>query len=120
MTLEEFENEMAGMCNDHEKASSVHSKSKCGSGFCKAWQGHECKSIPKVREWVKEPGVVGVVLFRNMAFDSSSFGASSCIVVGEGRTYKTIEECEGKWLKDLPSQRQYAESFVRANGGVAA
>ena len=68
---------------------------------------------------VTEPGVAGVVLFRNQDMWASKCGALSCVVVGQGRTYQTIEDCEGKHLNDLPSQRQYAECFVRAEGKQA-
>ena len=124
MTLVEFENEMARGCDDHKKQTYAFGDSgvrgPCGTGYCKAWENHECKSIPMVREWLKDPKTVGVVLFRNQDMWASKCGASSCVVVGPDKTYKTIEGCEGKWLNDLPSQRQYAECFVRAEKAVAA
>lgn len=116
MDLAEFEDEVAKGCSDWRKHSDVATRFGCGSGFCGAWEGHECASVPKVREWVKTPGVAGVVLFRNQDMWASGRGKSSCVVVGPDKTYKTVEECEGKWLNDLPSQRQYAECFVRAEG----
>jgi len=61
----------------------------------------------RIRYHWDKPGTVGLVVFENMVFDSSAFGARSCLPVGEPWTYKTIKECEGKWLNDLPSQRQY-------------
>lgn len=117
LTLVEFEDEVARGCDDHKKEGHVQAlRGPCGTGYCKAWEGHECRSIPMVRKWLAEPGVVGVVLFRNQDMWASQCGASSCVVVGQGRTYETIEACEGKHLNDLPSQRQYAECFVRAKG----
>jgi hypothetical protein len=50
--------------------------------------------------------VTAVVLFRNQNFDSSSFGNTSMLLVGPGCTFKSPKDCEGKWLNDLPSQRQ--------------
>jgi hypothetical protein len=52
------------------------------------------------------PDATAVVLFRNQNFDSSRFGAQSVIVVGPSNTFKSPEDCKGKWLFDLPSQRQ--------------
>lgn len=58
------------------------------------------------------PDALGIVLFRNMMMDSSSLGESSCVIVGPSNTFKSVEDCEGKWLKDLPSQRQYPQVWV--------
>jgi hypothetical protein len=52
-----------------------------------------------------------LVMFENQVFDSSQFGARSVVCVGPECTYKTPQECEGHWLHDLPSQRQYATTF---------
>jgi hypothetical protein len=106
LSLVEFEDEVARFCGSRDQNSRTF---KCGSGYCK----QSCQSIPKVREWLKGPENVGVVLFLNQDLCSSQMGKSSCMVVGENRTFKTIEECDGKWLNDLPSQRQYAVCCVR-------
>ena len=116
LNLKEFEDEIAKGCDYHKQHAS--GAVKCGTGSCDTRGFKACGSVPMVREWLKTPGVVGVVLFRNQDMSSSMCCASACMVVGEGKTYKTVEECEGKWLNDLPSQRQYAECFVKA-GGVA-
>lgn len=50
---------------------------------------------------------VGIVVFENQDFSSSRFGDRTACLVGPSNTYKTPQECEGKWLNDLPSQRQY-------------
>ena len=60
----------------------------------------------------QKPGTVALVAFENQAFDSSAFGARSALRVGDGCTYASVETTEGKWLNDLPSQRQYPVGFV--------
>ena len=52
-----------------------------------------------------------VVFFRNEMLDSSQRGLLSAMVVGPTCTYKTVQECEGNHLNDLPSQRQYAFAY---------
>lgn len=59
------------------------------------------------------PGVEALVVFECQQMDSSSFGNRSALVVGKPFTYKSVADCEGKWLKDLPSQREYPTSFYR-------
>jgi DNA polymerase III epsilon subunit-like protein len=51
-----------------------------------------------------------IVVAENVQLDSSLLGARTAMAVGPTCTDKTVEECEGRWLNDLPSQRQY---FVR-------
>jgi hypothetical protein len=55
------------------------------------------------------PRAVGVVYFENRQFDSSEFGAGSVIFVGADNTFKSVEDCEGKWINDLPSRRKYPQ-----------
>lgn len=62
---------------------------------------------------LNSPGTVAVVCFENKQMDSSQFGARSALVIGEGRTYTTLESVEGQHLNDLPSQRQYPVSYVK-------
>ena len=57
-----------------------------------------------------------VVVFENQAFDSSAFGSRSAVCVGPNNTYKTPQECEGKHLLDLPSQRQYPVAYAVVEG----
>ena len=52
-----------------------------------------------------------LVLFENQDMCSSQLGARTVVCVGPECTYKMPEQCEGKWLHDLPSQRQYAVAF---------
>lgn len=86
------------------------------------------KQLKTVEEYLKESGAeslepirgalkhyqdgTAVVIFRNQMMDSSAFGDSSSVVVGPSNTFKSVEECEGKWLKDLPSQRQHAYAWI--------
>ena len=54
-----------------------------------------------------------VVVAENQQMDSSQLGRRTAMVVGPTCTYRTLEECEGKWLFDLPSQRQYFVAFAK-------
>ena len=65
-------------------------------------------------------GATHLVLFENQDFWSSQFGAKTVVCVGPGCTYKAPEECEGKWLNDLPSQRQYATAWCEVERKVAS
>ena len=58
------------------------------------------------------PEAIGIVLFENQQFDSSCFGQQQALVIGPGRTYESVEACEGKWLNDMPSQRQHPTCWV--------
>ena len=62
----------------------------------------------------KYPDAEAVVVFENVAFDSSQFGRRSALVVGPSNTFTSVEFCKGRWLYDLPSQRQYPQSFIPA------
>ena len=69
--------------------------------------------LDSVRRAAHSTGAIALVLFVNEQMDSSHCGESQTLCVGPTCTYKSPEECEGKWLKDLPSQRQYAVAFCR-------
>lgn len=56
--------------------------------------------------------VNGLVCFENQTLDSSSLGRRTAMIVGPGCTYKSHEDCIGKHLYDLPSQRQYPTVYV--------
>lgn len=58
------------------------------------------------------PTATHVVLFVNHDFNSSQFGAWTCMVIGPGQTFATLEEVDGKHLHDLPSQRQYPAGYI--------
>jgi hypothetical protein len=53
-----------------------------------------------------------VVVFMNNQMDSSRTGDRTAVCVGPNNTYKTLADCDGKWLNDLPSQRQYANFYA--------
>ena len=55
----------------------------------------------------RNPGTTQLVFFENQVLDSSHLGESSIVAIGPSCTYKTLTEVEGKWLHDLPSQRQH-------------
>jgi len=58
------------------------------------------------------PDAEAVVLFENVTLDSSRLGERTVCIVGPGRGIPSVAECEGQWLNDLPSQRQYPQAFV--------
>lgn len=60
------------------------------------------------------PGITHLVMFECQLFDSSSFGNRTMLPIGPGRTFETLEAVQGKWLKDLPSQREYAVAHCPA------
>jgi hypothetical protein len=62
-------------------------------------------------ERLNRPDVTGMVVFVNQDMCSSQLGQSTALIVGPNCTYKSWQETEGKWLNDLPSQRQYAEAY---------
>lgn len=60
----------------------------------------------------RKPDAIGIVLFENRMMDSSNMGAMTAMIIGPTNTYKTVEECEGKHLNDMPSQRQHPVAWV--------
>lgn len=48
-----------------------------------------------------------VVLAENLQADSPQYGRRTALCVGPECTYRTPQECEDRWLRDLPSERQY-------------
>lgn len=67
----------------------------------------------QILDGVKVQQATHVVLFENVDMSSSRIGERTVVFVGPKNTYKTPEECEGKWLNDLPSQRQYPQEYAR-------
>lgn len=55
---------------------------------------------------------IAVVMFENQQMDSGYFGERTALCVGLTCTYQTVADCEGKWLNDLPSQRQYPQTWI--------
>lgn len=60
----------------------------------------------------KFPDAEAVVHFENVTLDSSSLGAKTAVIVGPGREIDSVAACEGRWLNDLPSQRQHAQGYL--------
>jgi len=60
----------------------------------------------------KFPTATHLVLFENPDLRSSELGSRTCAVVGPDNTFKSPQDCVGKWLNDLPSQRQYPVAWV--------
>ena len=60
----------------------------------------------------RKPDATGVVLFENLMMDSSSRGAMTAMIIGPTNTYKSAEDCEGKFLNEMPSQRQHPVAWV--------
>lgn len=60
------------------------------------------------------PDAESVVVFENPDLCSLSMGARTALVCGPSNTYKSWEDTKGKWLYDLPSQRQYPIGYVLA------
>ena len=60
----------------------------------------------------KKPTATHIALFENLQMDSSARGACTAVLVGPDNTFMTLEEIDGRWLGDLPSQRQHAVAAV--------
>ena len=52
-----------------------------------------------------------LVNFECVDMWSSHLGERTCLCVGPSCTYKTVEECEGGHLGDLPSERKYPREY---------
>jgi hypothetical protein len=68
----------------------------------------------RIAESLKRCSATFCVMFQNVDFCSSRLGDRTAVAVGEHCTYKSIEFCEGKWLGDLPSTRQYPQVWCDA------
>lgn len=66
---------------------------------------------PAIEASIVKNKATHLVLFENQDMCSSQLGARTVVCIGPICTYKTPEQCEDKWLHDLPSQRQYAVAF---------
>jgi len=60
----------------------------------------------------KKSDAIGIVLFENRMMDSTNYGRMTAMIIGPTNTFKSAEDCEGKFLNDLPSQRQYPVAWV--------
>lgn len=66
-----------------------------------------------IRDSLRRFGSEYVVCFECLDMCSSHLGERTAMGVGPKNTYKTLEEVDGKWLHDLPSQRQYAHRYAK-------
>lgn len=73
----------------------------------------------KIADSASATGAIAFVMFENGDLSSSRLGERTALAVGPNCTYKTVEDCAGHHLNDLPSQRQYAKSWCVA-GELAA
>jgi hypothetical protein len=75
-------------------------------------EGYGGKPLEQINALLDRDDVDGLISFENQQMDSSSFGVRTQVAYGPGCTYKKPEDVEGKWLNDLPSQRQYPVSYA--------
>lgn len=68
---------------------------------------------PDIKEAAARYDATHVVMARCEDLWSSQRGRKTAMVVGPNNTYKTPEDCEGRWINDLPSQRQYFVKYAR-------
>ena len=69
----------------------------------------------KAVEELQRPTDTAAVMFVNQQLDSSNLGACSVMLVGPERTYQLEDVTPDRHLYDLPSQRQYAQYYVKLN-----
>lgn len=67
-----------------------------------------------VKQMLQEQAPMHVVLFENLDMSSSQFGSCSLLAVGPNHSQKSVEECEGGYLGDIPSERQYPTGWCPA------
>ena len=73
-----------------------------------AWHSY----VEQIVRLARDPRTEGLVLYRNVQFDSSAFGQVAVMCYGKSRTHKNVEECAAGHLNDLPSERLYPQSYV--------
>lgn len=81
--------------------------------FCKMLEDFGESIHQRLKDTFLSDETEGFVVFECVQMDSSHFGERTAVVFGPHRTLKRPEDAEGKWLNDLPSQRQYPSYFVR-------
>lgn len=59
------------------------------------------------------PRALGMIVFENLDVSSSRLGERSAMPFGPDNTIKSLDDVKGKWLNDLPSQRQYPVAVWR-------
>ena len=67
----------------------------------------------KIAARLREDKSVAVVCFQTADLSASRV-LSSALGVGPNNTFHTVADTEGRYIGDLPSQRQYAESWADA------
>ncbi len=68
-----------------------------------------------LRERAKVPNTDYLVLFRNLMFDSSQFGATAAAPVGAAWSMKNLEEISRVQLGDTPSTFKYPVGYIAAD-----
>jgi len=66
----------------------------------------------KLRDAAKRTYASHIVVAENLQMDAGRFGWRTALCVGHACTYKRPEDCEGKWLGDTPSERQYFTCYT--------
>jgi len=69
-------------------------------------------AFPNVEPLTRLPGTSHLMVFTNLDLGSHRLGETTTMVVGPGRTYKTMAEIKDKPIGDLPSNFKYATHFV--------
>jgi hypothetical protein len=69
--------------------------------------------LEHVQEIVQALRPAYLVRLENQQMDSTCFGDRAFLCVGPNQTYKTPQECEGKPIGNLPSQRMYPVAFAK-------
>lgn len=59
-----------------------------------------------------KPTTLAIVMFENLAMDSSAFGDRKFLAVGPTLTYKTVEEIKNQRLGDTPSRFLYPQLWA--------
>lgn len=67
-------------------------------------------ALQKLRD---SDGVDGLVVFENVNLSSSAIGKRTALAYGPDCTYHELDDVEGKYLNDLPSQRQEPRYYYR-------
>lgn len=65
----------------------------------------------KIREKLDLEMVHGMIVFECVDTCSSNLGRRTAVTYGPGGTIPTLKSANGKWLGDLPSQRQHARWY---------
>jgi hypothetical protein len=71
-----------------------------------------------VHETIKQrfsiQNVTGIVCFETQALELIAAGRArrTAVIVGPTCTFKSVDDCQGKWLGDLPSERLYPSVYV--------